>query len=85
MSSDIALAFTELFVGSGAWLGLLLFMAIVVTLSLKEKYVGVLMIPVCIFLGINYLSYPSLMWHAIIMFFTAVFIMIKLATSKGKS
>lgn len=78
--------FTELFYGAGAWLGLLLYLAIIIGLTLKTKYAGVLMLPVSIFLGISYLSYPALTWNAVIMFFSAIFIVANLAKNrKGES
>lgn len=67
--SSVADAFTELFYGTGSWLGLLLFLVIIMVVSLKNRLIGVLMIPVTIFLAINYLNYPTLMWNALIMFF----------------
>lgn len=82
MSSDVSIAFTELFYGSGSWLGLLLLLAIIIGLSVKSRFAGLLMIPVCIFLGISYLSYPSLMWNGLIMFFASVFIIFTIA--KGR-
>jgi Na+(H+)/acetate symporter ActP len=77
----IALAFNELFYGAGSWLGLLLLIAMVTGISAKVKYGGVLMFPVCLFLGMNYLTY-NLMWNALIMFFLAVFIAIMTALHK---
>lgn len=76
--SAISLAFQELFFGAGAWLGLLLLLAIIIALSLATKYAGLLMLPVCIFIAIEYLGYPALMWNALIMFIGAVFILINL-------
>jgi hypothetical protein len=82
--SSIADVFTELFYGAGAWLGILLFLAIIIGLAFANKYVGVLMLPVCIFLAINYLAYPTLLWHAAIMFICAIFIVIHLMMERDK-
>ena len=67
--------FTELFFGAGSWLGLLLLLSLILGLLFKNRYIGALMLPVSIFLGINYLNY-NLGWHAIIMFFTSIFILV---------
>jgi len=74
--------FTELFYGAGSWLGLLIILAIVIVLSLQTRYAGLLMLPVCVFLGITYLGYPALMWNAVIVFFAAIFIMVNLVKSE---
>jgi len=81
--SDISLVFTELFYGAGSWLGLLILLSIIVALTMKAKYAGVLMLPVTIFLGINYITYDTpLLWNGIIMFFASLFILINL--TKGE-
>lgn len=66
----------ELFYGSGSWLGLLILMVFIVSLCLAQRYWGLLMLPVTVYLGIDYLVYPTLMWNAIIMFITSVFVII---------
>ena len=75
--SSIALVFGELFFGSGSWLGILLLLVIILAISLKTKYAGVLMIPVTIFLGIEYLS-KGMPWHTIIMLITSVFVILNM-------
>lgn len=74
--STIAEVFEELFYGSGMWLGILLILAMVIGISLKTRYSGVLMLPVCIFMGINYISNGTgnQLWGAIIMFFAGTFL-----------
>lgn len=79
--SSISQAFTELFYGSGAWLGILLLLALIIVLSSRVKYAGVLMLPVAVFLGIDYLT-NDLLWNALIMFFTSIFIIINLVGSR---
>ncbi len=76
---SVEIAFDELFFGSGSWLGLLLLLTIIILLSAQSKFVGGLMIPVSVFIGISYLSYPSLMWNALIMFLCSIMILIHLA------
>lgn len=82
--SEIAEAFNELFYGAGAWLGLLLLLALIVSLTVKTKYAGVFMLPVTIFLAIDYLDYPALLWNSLIMFFASVFIVINLVKGKDQ-
>lgn len=79
--SSIALAFQELFYGAGAWLGLLLLLAIIIVLSVRVRYAGLLTLPICIFLGIDYLT-NDLLWNALIMFFASIFIVINIAKSR---
>ena len=80
--SEIADIFSELFYGSGSWLGLLLLLALMIAISLKNRYAGLLMIPVAVFLGISYLSYPALMWNALIMFIASVFLLYQVISQK---
>lgn len=68
-------AFQALFFGDGAWLGLLLFLAIMLALFLKSEYTGALILPISLFLGLEYVSH-DMGWHAIIMFFFSIFILI---------
>ena len=75
-------AFNALFYGTGAWLGILLFLTLIIALFLAWKYTGVLTFPITLYLGISYLN-NSLLWHASIMFFTSAFILIALYKKKG--
>lgn len=68
-------AFESLFFGSGSWLGLLLFICMFLGLQFKWKHTGALTIPIAVFIGIEYLD-NDLGWQALIMFFTALFIML---------
>jgi len=74
-------AFESLFFGAGSWLGLLLFLIIITGLLLKWKYMGVLLLPITIFLGIEYLS-EGLKWQSIIMFLSSIFILFYLITKR---
>jgi hypothetical protein len=78
--STIAEVFEELFYGSGMWLGILLILAMVIGISLKTRYSSVLMLPVCIFMGITYITNGTgnQLWGAIIMFFSAIFLVVNL-------
>ena len=82
MSAEISVVFEELFYGSGAWLGLLLLLAIITGLMARSKEISVLMIPVTLFLAIDYFGREMLIWNGIIMLCTTVFIV--MANMKGK-
>jgi len=66
--------FQELLFGSGAWIGLILIIAIMLLVSAKTKMGGIFMCIICIFLGLEYFSNvatsSNFMWSAIIMFIT---------------
>ena len=74
MSTIVNQALEALFFGSGSWLGILLFLTLIVALIIKWKYSGILLFPVTLFLGLEYLD-QSLNWHATIMFFSTVFML----------
>ena len=84
--NELELTFYELFYGSGKWLGILLLLSIVITLIIKSRYASILVLPVTIFMGIDYLSIPnpsqSNLWCAIIMFFASIGIIINLIKEK---
>ena len=73
--SAIDEAFNALFFGAGSWLGILLFLSIIIGLLLKWKYTGALLLPITIFLALEYLAY-DMAWESIIMLCTSVFILI---------
>ncbi len=75
--------FTVLFYGSGAWLGLLLLLIMILGISVKFKKAGLLMLPVSVFLGVEYMT-NSLGWHALIMWLASVFILLDMAFSLRK-
>lgn len=82
-TGTIQAIFSELFYGSGSWLGLLILLIFIVALSLAQQYLGLLMLPVAIYLAIEYLSYPALMWNALIMFLASIFIVINLVRGRN--
>lgn len=79
--SEISIAFNELFYGSGMWLGLLLLIAIIIAVSLKAKYAGIIMFPATVFLSINYFT-ENFMWGGILMLITGIFVILTMS-SKG--
>jgi len=70
--------FESLFYGSGAWLGLLLFIILCVGLIKKWKYAGALLIPIIIGMEISYYDRLSeggnFVWHMLILLVLAVFV-----------
>jgi len=72
--STINEAFQALFYGDGSWLGILLMLTLIIGLLLKWKYSGILLFPVTLFLGLDYIA-ESLNWHAAIMFFATCFML----------
>lgn len=78
--SEITEIFTELFYGEGAWLMLILFVAMILVISIKVKYSVVIFIPISIFLGLNYLDNASasnnLLWCALIMWILPLFLIL---------
>lgn len=85
--SEVEEAFTELFFGSGMWLGLILYMAIIGLTALRVKYLGVLYMPISLLLALEYLergsSSNNCFWASIIMFLSVPFLIVNLW--KGKS
>jgi hypothetical protein len=51
--------FDELLYGSGAWIGLILIIALILLVTVKVKYSSALFIPICVFLGLFYLDNVS--------------------------
>ncbi len=88
MSSEVALAFSELFYGAGAWLGVLLMETILWALALKTEWGGVIGIIVTVFMGIDAITSiaenSNLMWIGIIYFFTSAFLLFNFMKGKGK-
>jgi hypothetical protein len=66
--------FTSLLYGVGSWFGLLLMLTLIIALMLKWKESLVLLLPVTMLLGLNYMT-NGLGWHSLIMFLTAIFLL----------
>jgi hypothetical protein len=75
-------AFESLFFGTGMWLGLILFIILAVSVSIKVKYVGFLITCIIIFMGAEYgkrFNISGEVQHAyglVILFLTAIVILI---------
>jgi len=75
--------FEVLFFGSGMWLGLLLFIILAISLVQKLKEAGILIMPIIIWMGIEYATRinndpQKFIWPVIILFLIASFIIYKL-------
>lgn len=69
--------FNEFLYGTGAWIGCICLLAIIILVTTRVKYSGMLFTVVSIFLGIMYLDNlavnSNFMWIAIIMFLTSLY------------
>lgn len=81
--SEVDEVFNSLFYGGGSWLGLILMLILIIGLCIKWRNASVIMLPISMLLGINYLS-NSLGWHGLIMFLTSIFILIEYSQYHGK-
>ena len=75
--------FEVLFFGNGMWLGLLLFIILAISLVQKLKEAGILIMPIIIWMGIEYATRinndpQKFIWPVIILFLIASFIIYKL-------
>lgn len=75
--------FQALFFGNGNLFGLLLVLLIIFIMVMVYPKSGLLLLPVSVFWGINYLN-NDLGWHGLIMFLLSVFIMFDLAYNLHK-
>lgn len=79
--------FTELFLGSGAFLGLAIILIIMILAISLNKWASAFFVPLSIFMGIWYLenlpSNSSLMWNGIILLCTIPFQVIGVIARKG--
>jgi hypothetical protein len=77
MAGEFLEFFNELLFGSGAWIGAIIIVSIVALTTLRAKLSGVIFMPICIFLGIEYFnkisSNSNLMWIGILMFIMAIY------------
>lgn len=71
--STYANLFNELLYGSGAWLGILIILSLMVGVTAKIKEAGAVMVPIGVYLAIDYIT-KALYWNSIIMIFTVCFV-----------
>ena len=72
---------TIMFSGLISWIMLLVIIIIVFVVTSLRRPLGVLMVPVCILVGVEYLA-NGLGWHGIIMFLCSIFTILYIATKK---
>lgn len=76
--SGIEDVFKELLFGSGAWLGLIIILVLIIGASERSKYAGACFIPVSLFIGIMYFDNVAVnenfMWAGVIMFIATILI-----------
>jgi len=77
--------FYELFFGYGGWLGIVLIVALILLVTIKVKYSGVIFIPLSVFIGFWYFDNASVnsnfIWCGIIMLLMPIFSFITLYRS----
>lgn len=77
----------DLLFGPGAFLGAGIFMAIAFLVTVKVKYAGIVFIPMCFFLGYEYLSTIEgnsiHMWCGVLMGITSVVLLLIMLRSKN--
>jgi hypothetical protein len=78
MAGEFEDFFTQLFFGSGSWLGLILIIMLLLLLRLANKYSVILSFPICLLIGFEYLT-NDLGWHALIIWLSAVVMLITTA------
>lgn len=76
-------AFQSLFFGEGAYLGFLVYFMIQLAIMMKYKYAGVILVPINIFIALEYIS-QDMGWLALGTFFLCAFIMIFIAKSQSR-
>jgi len=78
--SEITELFNELLFGSGAWLGLILIVGIIISVALlsKNRVANLIFAIISLFMGIEYFSHvttsSNFMWSGIIMFILTIFL-----------
>lgn len=78
--SEASAVFTELFFGSGKWLGLIVIMGLILALCWRKKEASFIFTPITILWGLEYLETVELddpfFYAAIVFMFLPVFIVI---------
>jgi glucan phosphoethanolaminetransferase (alkaline phosphatase superfamily) len=78
MVGEFADFFTQLFLGSGAWLGLLILVMFFLLMRVVNKYSVIISFPICLLVGFEYLA-NDLGWHSLIIWLASVVILITAA------
>lgn len=84
MANEIEIMFNELFYGAGGWIGFLLIATIMLLVTWKIKWGGIIFIPASIMIGImlmnNLAVDDNLMWAMMMYFMMPFFLFIEMAT-----
>lgn len=84
--SEVQEIFQELFFGGGAWLGLILILALIFLAGNRNKYLNLLFIPVLGFLSLLYLDNVAVssnfMWSALICFMAMPLLLVQFVKQK---
>jgi len=75
MAGEFADFFTQLFFGSGVWLGLLILVMFFLLLRVVNKYSIIITFPICLLIGFEYLTL-DLGWQCLIIWLASVVILI---------
>ena len=67
--------FYAFFFGSGRILGASIMLLLMGSFTYKMRYMGILMIPIAVLLGLEYVTL-NLSWYAFLMFFGAIFMLL---------
>lgn len=78
MVGEFADFFTQLFFGTGAWLGLLILVMFFLLMRVVNKYSVIVAFPVCLLIGFEYLTL-NLGWQCLIIWLASVVILISTA------
>jgi len=77
MTGEFAEFFTELLFGSGAWIGAIIIVSVIVLTTFRMRLSGAIFMPICIFLGIEYFNKvpgnSDLIWIGVLMFIMAIY------------
>ncbi len=75
MAGEFVEFFTELLFGSGHWIGLIIFIVLMIVIGALNRYASIIGVALGILLSFEYMQY-GLGWNAIIIFLSSFIIMI---------
>jgi len=88
VKADAEADFESLFFGTGAWLGLLLFMIVCSALVAISKYCAVFVVIITVMFEVEYYNrldiYGNHVWKMVILLFYALFVCVVALTKKGR-
>jgi len=85
--SEAEQLFNEFLFGAGSWIGIILIVGLIVLITSKERYAGLLFFPIIILLSLKYLEKMNetgnLAWQIIVLLFASIFILLKASGKLG--